>query len=61
MKTFYIKASMTTYLETTIEAENEDDAWLKAKDMDGGDFTAIDDDGGWDIVTISEMQSEATQ
>lgn len=61
MKTFYIKASMTTYCETTVEAENEDDAWLKAKDMDGGDFTAIDDDGGWDIVTIAEMHLGAVK
>jgi hypothetical protein len=57
MKTFYIKASMTTYLETTIEAENEDEAWSIAQDMDGGDFTAIDNDGCWDILTVNEITS----
>lgn len=61
MKTFYIKASMTTYCETTIEAENEDEAWSIAQDMDGGDFDAIDDDGGWDILTVNEIQSGAAK
>lgn len=57
MKTFYIKASMTTYCETTIEAESEAEAWATARDMDGGDFTAVNDDGGWDIVTVEEIES----
>ena len=61
MPTFYIKASMTTYLETTIEADDENDAWLKANNMDGGDFKAIDDDGGWDIVAVDEIQSGFTK
>lgn len=57
MKTYYIKASMTVYLETTIVAENQTEAWQKAINLDGGDFTAIDDDGGWDIVTVNEIES----
>lgn len=59
MKAFYIKASMTTYCETTIEAESEAEAWATARDMDGGDFTAVNDDGGWDIVTVEEIESGA--
>lgn len=57
MKTYYIKASMTVYLETTIVAENQTEAWEEAINLDGGDFTAIDDDGGWDIVTVNEIES----
>lgn len=59
MKAFYIKASMTTYCETTIEAESEAEAWATARDMDGGDFIAVNYNTGWDIVTVEEIESGA--
>jgi hypothetical protein len=61
MKTFYIKAAMTTYLETTIEAENENEAWSIAQEMYAGDFTAIYDDSGWDILIVNEITSGDTK
>lgn len=56
MKTFEVYAEMTTYLKTTVEAESEIEAYIKAKDLDGGDFTPLADDvGTWNIYHASEV------
>lgn len=47
MKRFKVIAKMVTYLKVEVEAKNEDEAMLIAKDIDGGDFDEVE--GTWDI------------
>lgn len=54
MKTYKVTALMTTPLEVTIEANSEDEAWDIAKNMDGGDFTPIEEAGRWEIEDVEE-------
>lgn len=55
-KKFKVVATMTTYLTAEIEAEDVDQAYEIAHDLDGGQFTPIPDTGDWEIyeVTIKE-------
>jgi hypothetical protein len=55
MKTFKVLACMTTTLICEIEADNEKQAWMIAKNMDGGSFTALPD-VLWDIADVSEIE-----
>ena len=57
MKKFRVIAVMTTYLETEIEANDVDEAYEIAEDLDGGEFTPIKDSGDWEIyeVTIKDQ------
>ena len=54
MKKFKVVASSITYYTVEIEAENEDEAWGMARDIDGGDFES-DDQGDWEIYSVSEV------
>ena len=56
MKTYKITATMTTYLETEIEAEDQDQAWETAVNMDGDAFTEIPNSGGWDVTDVIEIK-----
>jgi hypothetical protein len=59
MKTFKIRVAMTTYLETEIEAQDRDNAWDIALNMEGDAFTEILHSGDWkimDVIEKSEVQ-----
>ena len=50
---------MTTYLETEIEAQDRDNAWDIALNMEGDAFTEILHSGDWkimDVIEKSEVQ-----
>jgi hypothetical protein len=57
MNTYKVKARMTTYLETEIQAETEQDAWDMANLLDGGEFIESDRIGGWDIQDVIEIEN----
>ena len=57
MKKFRVVASFITYCETEIEAENMDEAYEIALNMDGGSFDPMEgaqDD--WSIDEVEELQ-----
>lgn len=60
MKTYKIRVTMTTYLETEIEAEDQDQAWETALNMDGDAFTEVPHSGGWEVTDAIEL-SEVTE
>lgn len=53
MKKFKVVATMTTYLTTEIEAEDVDQAYDIAHDLDGGEFTEIPHMGDWEIYEVT--------
>jgi len=55
MKTYRIMASYTAYCEVLIEADSEDDAYDKARDMDGGSFDS-QGYGDWSIDEVIEYK-----
>ena len=56
MKKFRVTAQYTIYLETDIEAEDEDQAWQIANDLDGSAFDPVEDDN-WTINDVMEKIS----
>jgi len=56
MKKYIVIASSISYFKLKIEAENDDQAWMIAKDADGSDFTP-DGDGDWEIKDVMELKS----
>ena len=58
MKTYKVLASSITYFTLEIEAENEEQAWLEAKEADGSDFEH-DGDGDWVIVDVQQQKETA--
>jgi len=57
MKTYKVWAKSVTYLYAYVEAEDDSQAWEKAKDMDGSDF--IDSGhGDWDIESTEEVTND---
>jgi len=44
MKTYKVTAHYIVYLQTEVEAENEDQAWSMAQDMGGSMFKAVEAD-----------------
>jgi len=55
MKKFKVTACYYTYCTAEVEAENEDQAYEIAKDMDGGDFTESRDNYDWHINEVKEV------
>jgi len=55
MKTYRVLASYTTYCSMNIEAENEDEAYEFAIQMDGGAFDH-DTHGDWSIDQVMEFE-----
>jgi hypothetical protein len=55
MNTYRVKARMTIYLETEIQADDHCQAWDIANMLDGGDFVESDRVGGWDIQDVIEI------
>lgn len=60
MKKFQVTARFTTYCTVEILAEDENDAYLKAKEMDGGDFEPWEH-GGWEIDNVEEVEPVFTR
>jgi len=58
MKTYKVLASSITYFTLEIQAENEQQAWLNAKEADGSEFKH-DGDGDWRIVEVEELKEVA--
>jgi hypothetical protein len=54
MTKFKVKAQYTVYLETKIEAEDENQAWEIAQRLSGDTFWPISEDN-WEIYDVSEM------
>jgi hypothetical protein len=57
MKQFKVTACYTVYCYATVEAENKDEAYAIAKQMDGGDFDMETDYGlsDWRIESVHEV------
>ena len=55
MKKFKVTASYITYCTAEVEAEDRDQAYEMARDMDGGDFTQSRDNYDWHISDIQEV------
>ena len=57
MKKFKVLASYRTYVYAIVEAEDEDQAYEIARDMDGGEFQRDkgDDLSDWSIDDIQEV------
>lgn len=56
MKTYKITAVYTSYCVTEIEAENEDEAFNIAQDLDGGAFDPIENEGDFRIYDIQQIE-----
>jgi len=56
MKKYNVTAYYTTTCFVEIEAENEDNAYDIARNMDGGSFTNSDA-GDWRIVDVEEVKA----
>ena len=59
MKRYTASATMYTFLTAEFEAENDEEAWQLAVNMDGGDFKA-DEEGDWKIHSVDEIKKETT-
>lgn len=54
MKTYKVLASHTTYVYAFVEAENKDEAYQIALNMDGGEFKTTHE-GDWNIDNVTEV------
>lgn len=55
MATFRAIAEVSYLVELEFEADSLDQAWVKAKEADGADFTMMDEShmsDGWQIVDV---------
>lgn len=59
MKKFKITAKFSTYCTIEISATDENDAYLKAKELDGGDFEPHEH-GDWEISSVVEVAPTLT-
>jgi len=55
MKTYVVTASYKVVCTVEIEAENDDQAWCIAKDMDGGDFYRTGE-SDWVVESVEAEQ-----
>jgi hypothetical protein len=56
MKKFKVTACYYTYCTAEVEAEDEDQAYDIARDMDGGDFTPSENNFDWHINNVVEIK-----
>lgn len=56
MKTYKVSAQYITYVYEFIEAENDEDAWNKAHELDGSNFKDSGY-GDWDIYSVEEEKA----
>jgi len=55
-KKYVVRAVMTTYLTTTIEASTEAEAYELSKTLDGGIFDIMENESGWEIQSVEEKE-----
>ena len=55
---YKIRATMYTYLEAEVEAEDEQHAWELGNDLDGDMFSEVPFTGGWDITDVVKMEDK---
>ena len=57
MKTYQVFASYRVFCVAEVEADNEDEAYAKAKELDGGEFEQQGQDGlgDWSIDEVLEV------
>jgi hypothetical protein len=58
MKKFKVTACYYTYCTAEVEAEDEDQAYDIARDMDGGDFTPSENNFDWHINNVEEIKEK---
>jgi hypothetical protein len=56
MKKYKVTASYVTTCQVVIEAENEEQAFWIAKNLDGGDFDSRLDNDDWHIESVMEVK-----
>lgn len=56
MKTYKVTATYITTCEVKIQAENEQQAYAIAKDLDGGAFETTIDGDDWQIDNVVEIK-----
>jgi hypothetical protein len=56
MKKFKVTVSYITYCTAEVEAEDEDQAYEIARDMDGGDFTESRENFDCHISQVTEIK-----
>jgi len=54
MKTFKVVVASTSYVYCLVQAEDKQQAWDKAREIDGGDFEDAGY-GDWKIESVSEV------
>ena len=55
MKKYKAYAIISYELECEFEAEDDQDAWDRAQELDGGEFTELDGTGDWKVFVIQEI------
>ena len=55
MKRYKVLATVSSYVEATIEIEDDEDEWLFAINMDGSDFKNSGS-GDWEITSVEEIK-----
>ncbi len=58
MKMYKVTASYVSYCHAYVQAENEDEAYQIAKEMDGGDFEPDHYGGDWTIEGVHEFKEQ---
>ena len=56
LKRFKVKAKVVTYCYTEVEATSKEEAWLLAKEEDGGNFITDDDEGYFELENEDEIK-----
>jgi len=56
-KKYVVRAAMTTYLTTTIEASTETEAYEIAQTLDGGIFDIMENESDWEIQSAEEQEN----
>lgn len=56
MKTYRVRAVMTSVCYLEVKAEDEEDAYRQGKDADGGIFTEEEGEGDWEITEVTEVK-----
>lgn len=57
MKKYKAIARYTSYYYVYVNADNDEEAWDKAGDMDGAEFIDADS-GDWDIVSLEIVNAK---
>jgi hypothetical protein len=55
MKKYKAYAIISYELECEFEAEDDQDAWDRAQQLDGGEFTELDGTGDWKVFEVQEV------